>query len=270
MSLVSTKFLDENLNKVKIFDTTWTMSKRDAKKEYEERHIPGAIFFDLDEHSDKDSPYPHQMSNSDYWTRMLWSWGIENNDHIVIYDSSEIYSAYRLWFNFFYFGHDKNKISILDGGFNKWISEKRIVTNELPKIKKSKNYKTNENKSWIKNKKQIQDNIKDKKFILVDTRVQERFEGKVNEPRTGLKRGHIENAINIPFKDCINKKTNTLKTKEKLNELFVKKNIKNSDDVIFYCGSGTSCAINAFTWHKITGKNPLIYMRSWSEWGKLK
>jgi len=104
MSLVSTKFLDENLNKVKIFDTTWTMSKRDAKKEYEERHIPGAIFFDLDEHSDKDSPYPHQMSNSDYWTRMLWSWGIENNDHIVIYDSSEIYSAYRLWFNFFYFG----------------------------------------------------------------------------------------------------------------------------------------------------------------------
>ena len=75
MNLVSTDWLDQNLNKVKIFDASWHMptSKRNAKKEFEEKHIKGAIFWDVDEHSDKDLPYPHMMPNSDYWTRMLLS-----------------------------------------------------------------------------------------------------------------------------------------------------------------------------------------------------
>ena len=94
MTLVSTEWLNSNLNKVKIFDASWHMSnsKRDAKKEYLEKHIPGALFWDLDEHSDKDSPYPHMMPNSDYWTKMLWKFGIINDDHIIVYDHSYQYS----------------------------------------------------------------------------------------------------------------------------------------------------------------------------------
>ena len=63
MNLVSTDWLDRNLNKVKIFDASWHMpnSKRNAKKEFEEKHIKGAIFWDVDKHSDKDSPYPHDV-----------------------------------------------------------------------------------------------------------------------------------------------------------------------------------------------------------------
>ena len=52
-------------------------SKRDAQKEYIDVHIPKAIFWDLDKHSNKDSLVPHMMPNSDYWTRMLWSFGIK-------------------------------------------------------------------------------------------------------------------------------------------------------------------------------------------------
>ena len=269
MSLVSTDWLEKNLSKVKIFDATWTMSKRSPKEEYLKEHIPGAIFFDLDEHSDKDNPLPHQMSNSDYWTRMLWSFGIENSDQIILYSSnSEIFSEYRLWFNLKYFGHDENKIKILEGGFSKWKKENKQITSELPKLKEVKNYKVKENKSWIIKKNQIEENIKKKKFILVDSRISDRFEGKIEEPRPGLKRGHIENAINIPFKDCVNLENNTLKNEDELKELFNKKNIKYNDEVVFYCGSGTSCAVNAFTWNKITGKSPQIYMGSWSEFGK--
>ena len=95
MNLVSTEWLEKNLNAVKIFDASWHMpsTNRDAIKEYEQKHIIGAIFWDVNEHSDKDSPYPHMMSNSDYWTRMLWSFGIQNNDHIIVYDNSDIYSC---------------------------------------------------------------------------------------------------------------------------------------------------------------------------------
>ena len=90
MTLVSTEWLNNNLSKVKIFDASWHLpnSKRDAKKEYLEKHIPSAMFWDVDEHSDKDSPFPHMLPNSDYWTRMLWSFGIENDDHIIVYDFS--------------------------------------------------------------------------------------------------------------------------------------------------------------------------------------
>ena len=128
MTLVSTEWLGNNLSKVKIFDASWHLpnSKRNAKKEYLKNHIPSSIFWDLDEHSDKDSPYPHMMPNSEYWTRMLWKFGIKNKDHIIVYDSSDLYSSCRLWFSLKYFGH--KKVSVLNGGLQKWVSEKRIIT----------------------------------------------------------------------------------------------------------------------------------------------
>ena len=123
MSLVTTGWLEKNIVKVKIFDATWHMpsTKRNAKKEYLEKHIKDAIFWDVDEHSDKNSPYPHMMTNSEYWKNMLWSFGIQNDDHIVIYDNSDVYSSCRLWFALKYFGHEK--VSVLDGGLKKWLRE---------------------------------------------------------------------------------------------------------------------------------------------------
>ena len=101
MNLVSTDWLDQNLNKVKIFDASWHMptSKRNSKKEYKQKHIKGAIFWDVDEHSDKDSPYPHMMSNSVYWTRMLWSFAVKNED-LFVYDDAKFRIAVLLPFMF--------------------------------------------------------------------------------------------------------------------------------------------------------------------------
>ena len=78
MTLVSTEWLNNNLSKVKIFDASWHLpnSKRDPKKEYLEKHIPSAMFWDVDEHSDKNSSSPHMMPDSNYWTKMLLSFGI--------------------------------------------------------------------------------------------------------------------------------------------------------------------------------------------------
>ena len=209
MNLVTTDWLESNLYKVKIFDASWHMpsTKRNAKKEYDEKHIRGAIFWDVNEHSNKNSPYPHMMSNSDYLSKMLWSYGIKNEDHIIVYDFSDLYSSCRLWFALKYFGHQK--VSVLDGGLKKWLKENRETTNKLEKIQKSNNYSVNENTKWIKSKKQINENIKNFSFQTVDARSRERFEGRVDEPRPGLKRGCIMGSKNIPFKDCINSETNT-------------------------------------------------------------
>ena len=269
MNLVTTDWLESNLGKVKIFDASWHMpsAKRNAKKEYANKHIRGAMFWDVDEHSDKDSPYPHMMSNSDYWRKMLCSYGIKNEDHIVVYDFSDTYSSCRLWFSLKYFGH--KKVSVLDGGLKKWLKENKETTNKLEKIQKLNNYSVSENNEWIKNKKHIDQNIKNFSFQTVDARSRERFEGKVDEPRPGLKRGCIAGSKNIPFKDCINIKTNTFKTKTELSKIFAENNVDTSNPIVFTCGSGMTACVLGMAYSLISGKNAVIYDGSWSEYGKI-
>ncbi len=278
MNLVETKWLNNNLSRVKIFDASLHMpsSNRDGYKEYLNKHIPEAMFWDLDEHSDKDSPFPHMLPNSDYWTRMLWSFGIQNNDHIVIYDFSDVYSACRLWFSLRYFGHQK--VSILNGGMKKWLKENRPTSNKInkdigkfsyiEKINQKNKYKVNENFSWIKNKKQIEDNIKNNLFTLVDGRSRDRFEGKTEEPRPGLIKGKIPGSKNIPFQNCIDPKTNAFKTKSELIKIFNENNVDYFKPAVFSCGSGITACVLGLAYSLISDKNAVIYDGSFAEWGK--
>jgi len=278
VNLITTDWLESNLYKVKIFDASWHMpsTKRNAKKEYDERHIKGAMFWNVDEHSDKDSPFPHMMSNSDYWTRMLWSFGIQNDDHIIVYDHSDVYSSCRLWFALKYFGHQK--VSVLDGGMQKWLKENRPASKEvnedfgkfskIEKLNPKSRYKVNENAGWIKDKKEIDENIKTLSFQTVDARSRERFEGKVDEPRPGLKRGCIPGSKNIPFKDCINTRSNTFKKKSELIKIFGQNNVDPSKPVVFTCGSGITACVLGMAYSLISDKNAVIYDGSACEYLK--
>ena len=155
----------------------------------------------------------------------------------------------------------------MDGGFIKWINEKRSVTSNLKKFDKSK-YTVTEKKSLIKNKEQISKNINTKIFELVDARSEQRFKGQTPEPRKGLKSGHIQNSKNIPFTNCLNKTDHTLKKKEDLIKIFAKQNIDFKKDVVFTCGSGVTACVLGLANFVISGKTPIIYDGSWSEWGK--
>ena len=149
-------------------------------------HIPGAIFFDLDENSRKDTALPHMLVDQMSWEKIVSNMGIKKNDEIVIYDNSDVISSCRGWFNFIYYGHDPKLINVLNGGLKKWIKEKKKITDEISNIDKS-DYKGSE-KDLVKNKKAIDQNIDEKIFTLIDARSRERFEGKIPEPRKGLKK----------------------------------------------------------------------------------
>ncbi len=278
MSLVTTLWLEKNLNKVKVFDASWHMpsTKRNAIKEYEKMHIAGAMFWDVDQHSENDSPYPHMMSTSDYWARMLWSFGIQNNDHIIVYDNSDLYSSCRLWFALKYFGHEK--VSVLDGGMKKWLNESRPTDNKInedlgkfsniDKLNPKQRYKVKEKTELIKNKKQIEENIKNQSFQTVDARSRDRFEGRVDEPRPGLKKGCIVGSKNIPFQDCIHSSSNTFRTRKELINIFKKNDIDTLKPIVFTCGSGITACVLGMAYSLISGKNAMIYDGSWSEFGK--
>ncbi len=269
MSLVSTEWLEKNLNKVRTIDASWHMpdSKRNAYNEYLKAHIENAVFFDLDKNSNERSALPHMLPNEEKWGKIVSDLGVKNSDYLVIYDNSDAISSCRCWYSFIYFGHDSNKVSVLDGGLIKWINEKRSTTDKIKKFDKSE-YAVIENKSLVKNKKQIEKNIALKQFELIDARSEQRFKGLVPEPRKGLKSGHIKNSKNIPFAECLNKNDRTFKNKEELIKIFKKQDVDNKKDVVFTCGSGVTACVLGLVNSIISGKTPIIYDGSWSEWGK--
>jgi len=269
MSLVETEWLEKNLDNVKIIDCSWHMpqTKRNGFDEYKKQHIPNTIFFDLDDNSKKNINLPHMLIEINNWEKVVSKMGIKNDDKIIIYDNSDVISSCRCWFNFIYFGHDPKLIYVLNGGLKKWIKEKRKITNDLTDIQIS-NYKSFEKKELVKNKQLIDENINAQKFKVIDARSKERFEGKVSEPRKGLRSGNIKNSFCIPFNLCLNE-DKTFKNKEKLKNVFQSclKNI-NEKNIVFSCGSGVTACVLALAYSLINDKyQPCIYDGSWAEYG---
>ena len=271
MPLVETDWLEKNLKQVKIIDCSWHMplSNRNGLEEYNQGHIPNAIFFDLDKNSKKDTNLPHMLVSKNEWEKIVSEMGIDNNDHIVIYDNSDVISSCRCWYNFIYFGHDPNLLKVLDGGLNKWVKEKKTTIKEIPKIKKT-NYKATELKRLVKDKSEININIKKNNFFIIDARSLERFKGQEKEPRQGLRSGHIDNSYCIPFNQVINK-NKTFKTKNEILDIFSKCLTDASyDNVVFSCGSGVTACVLALAYSLINDKYlPTIYDGSWAEFGKI-
>jgi len=268
MSLIDTDLLEKNLDKVKIIDCSWHMpqTKRDGFEEYQKQHIEGALFFDLDKNSKTDTDLPHMLTDKKSWEKVISSMGIRNEDQIIIYDNSDVISSCRCWYNFIYFGHNPNLVHVLDGGLKKWINEKKLTIQNITKTINS-NYIANEKKELVKNKKQIDENIDKNEFKVMDARSRERFEGKVPEPRQGLKSGSIKNSFCLPFSELINE-DHTFISKEKILDKFKLIKIKPDENVVFTCGSGVTASVLALAYSLIDIKYmPTIYDGSWSEYG---
>ena len=269
MSLVETDWLEKNISSVKIIDCSWHMpqAKRKGLEEYKNLHIPNSIFFDLDANSKKEINLPHMLVDQNEWEQIVSKMGINNEDEIIIYDNSDVISSCRCWFNFIYFGHNPKLVHVLNGGLKKWIKENKEVTNNITIIQTSK-YKSLEKKELVKNKELIDQNIYKQKFKVIDARNKERFEGKVSEPRKGLRSGSIKNSLCIPFDNCLNE-NKTFKNKEDLRVIFENclKNI-NEKNIVFSCGSGVTACVLALAYSLINDKyHPCIYDGSWAEYG---
>jgi thiosulfate/3-mercaptopyruvate sulfurtransferase len=265
--LVATDWLDKNIEKVKILDASWHLpiANRNSFEEYKSEHIVNSIFFDIDRNSNQNTNLPHMLPSKEEWEMIVSNLGISNSDHIVVYDNSDVFSSCRVWFSFLYFGHDPELVSILDGGFKKWINEKRPTSKKLINIKKSE-YIAKENTSLVINKDEVNKNIDDKKFQLIDARGEKRFLGLQPEPRKELRRGNIEGSINLPFQKLL-RENRTFKKKDELIEIFKTKKVSIEKEIAFTCGSGVTACILGLANSIITGKKPVIYDGSWAEYG---
>ena len=263
MTLVSTEWLNNNLSRVKIFDASWHLpnSKRDAKKEYLEKHIPGAMFWDVDEHSDKNSSYPHMIPDSKYWTKMLLSFGITNHDHIVVYDHSHLYSACRLWFVLRYFGH-KN-VKVVDGGLNAWLAENKPLTSKIPRPERSEFHSEidtaqvcdiNELKSLVGTGAQIW-----------DTRSDEEWNG--TESRGNARVGRIPGSIHFEWRHLLEGPPfRRFRPLSEIRTTLVEAGIDVDAPVVSYCQAGIRGAFGQFVLALLGNMESRNYDGSMDEW----
>ena len=271
MALVTTQWLSKNKHNVKIIDSSWHLpnTHRNGYLEYSKEHITNAIYFDIDKYSDQNSKLPHMLPDKERWEEIMSSIGISNKDKIVVYDNSEVLSSCRLWYTFLYFGHNKNLIYVLDGGLDKWKKDYNQTTDKINSLNKT-NYTATENKAMVKNIIQIKENIINENFKIIDGRSKDRFEGKAEEPRKGLKKGSIKNSVCLPYNHVINK-DKTFKTKKELKDIF--ENITEDiykNNIVFSCGSGITSCVLALAYSLINNNyNPTIYDGSWAEYGRI-
>ena len=267
-SLIEIDWLKKNLNnpEIKIIDSTWHMpgSGINGFDIFKEKHIPNAIFIDLDEVSDINSDLPHMMPDENYFSEKISSLGISNNDHLIIYDMYGMFSAARIWFMFKAFGH--NNISLLNGGFPAWLDSGGEVSNKINNLKTTI-YKGKLNKLLIADYQQVLENLTNQKYLVLDARSPERFSGISEEPRPGMKSGHIPKSKNLYFNDLIDQDTKKFIKKEEIENLIKKSGIDVNKDIICSCGSGVTACILGLANSIISGKKPTIYDGSWSEYG---
>ena len=205
------------------------------------------------------------MPKENYFSEKISSLGISNNDHLVIYDMYGMFSAARIWFMFKAFGH-KNA-GLLNGGFPGWIEANGPISNKINNLEPT-NYKSALNKSLIANYKEVFENISDNKCEVLDARSPDRFYGGAEEPRPGMKSGHIPKSKNLFFNELINENTKKFIKKEEIEDLIKKLNLDDKKDIICTCGSGVTACILKFAIELINKKNNIkIYDGSWSEWG---
>ena len=268
-NLVSTNWLLNNLNNpnIIILDCSWYLPSENikGKKEYLKEHIPGSYYFDIDKISDIKSNLPHMLPSSKMFEKNIGHMGIKNNSIIITYSKPNLMGASRVWWMFKYFGH--NKIAVLNGSVQKWKRENKPLTNKLTN-KKNQKYIASPDKTWLTTYSEIKKNIKNKKFLVVDARNKNRFKGIENEPRKGLKKGHIPHSKNI-FWGLMITKNGTLVKKNKIKEKFSKL-IKYKDKISFSCGSGISASVLSLSLYHALDIKGSVYDGSWAEWGSIK
>lgn len=268
-ALVSPAWLARHLGEphVRAVDASWhlTASGRDARAEFHARHIPGAIFFDLDEIADHGSDLPHMLPSPDYFASAVGALGISNDDQLVVYDATGVnLSAPRVWWTFRVMGH--HRVAVLDGGLATWMARGFPVESGASAHAPAQ-FSAEPELGRVVSLAQMQQVAESGEPQIIDARSPERFAGTLPEPRPGLRSGRIEGAHNVHFRALVDD-DGRIKPSDDLSKLFRAAGVDPLAPAVTSCGSGvTACAV-AHALYLLGNDDVRVYDGSWAEWGR--
>lgn len=246
-----------------VMDASWYLpnQKRDGMADYLKAHIPGAVYFDIDAHSDRSSPLPHMLPSPENFARDMSALGIGEGMHAVVYEGSGLFSAARVWWMLRLFG--MRNVQLLDGGLPKWKLEGRALESG-PVIRPPARFEASFAKDAVASLDDVRNALEHRAIQVVDARAGARFRGEAPEPRPGLPSGHMPGALSLPIGDLVS--DGRLLAPHGLRKAFAKAGFDPKLPAITSCGSGVTAAIINLAMEAAGEPAPRLYDGSWTEW----
>src|SRR5947209_4221065 len=212
----------------------------DTRARFQARHIPGAIFFDIDELSDHTSGLPHTLSQPEAFAQSMSALVIADSNTIVIYEQSGVYSAPRaLWMLRTIGAPD---VHLLDGDLNAWTAA-GLPTDSTSATRPPTTFTPHFNPQAVVDYPSLKQLVAERTQIL-DARSNARFTGAAPEPRPGISSGHMPGSTSVPFTELA--ENGRYKSPEALRELFAAKQVDLTRPITTTCGSGVTAAVVSF------------------------
>ncbi|MBH5333426.1 sulfurtransferase [Streptomyces pactum] len=228
------------------------------------RRVPGARRFDLDGAlSDPSSPLPHTMPGPDRFTGELRRLGVDDAGTVVVYDAAGIYSSARAWWMLRAMGFDR--AAVLDGGLPAWsVAGLPLEHGEPEPPERPGDFTARPRPGLFVGQEAVVAALADPGAVVLDARARERFSGAVDEPRPGLRGGHMPGAVSLPFEEV--RRDGRMLPVPELRALFATLT-GGRDRLVFSCGSGVTACVPALGAHLAGYRELSVYDGSWSEWG---
>ena len=253
--LVSGAWLNEHLaaEDLRVIDLRWYLDGRSGRDAHRAGHIPGAAFVDLErEITAPEGPGRHPIPPPSQFEAAMRRAGVGRSTRVVVYDDQGGYSAARLWWLLRY--HRHLAVAVLDGGLAAW--EGPLERGET--VGPPGDFEAGEpDPSMIVDRDAVQ---REAGAVLFDARAAERYRGEV-EP-IDAKAGHIPGAHNVPWRSNLGEDWRFLSPAE-LRALYA---AAEGREVIAYCGSGVSAAVDLLALELAGIRGARLYEGSWSDW----
>lgn len=266
--LVTPQWLAAHINDANIVILDARMSppglipKRDIRAEFEQGHIPGAVFFDIDAVADHRTNLPHMLPSPEVFSEMAGQLGVNEQQTIVIYDDGNLFSAPRVWWTFRTFG--AKDVRILAGGISSW-QQAGLALESGPARPTLQIFNTTFDATAVKSVDQVLALLGDSEVQILDARPIGRFKAQQPEPRPGLRLGRIPGSINIPWGSMV--ENGNLKSQQALTSIFMAQGVDLTKPIITSCGSGVTAAVVALGLAAVNASSVSLYDGSWAEWG---
>jgi thiosulfate/3-mercaptopyruvate sulfurtransferase len=235
-----------------------------AREEYDEAHLPGAVYVDwTSDITDPDDPVPAQVAPPERFAEMMGSLGIGDETHVVVYDHAGGQFATRLWWALTFYGHDR--VSVLDGGWEKWTSEGRPTTTGVPEPEPAA-FTPRPRSGWRKDAEDVLAASEGDALVL-DARDEGQYTGAV--AREMGRAGRVPGAVHLHSDSLFDPESGTFLRDAELARRLEEVGVPEDKDepIVAYCNGGVAATVPLFALRRLGHRNLAVYDGSWNEWG---
>jgi thiosulfate/3-mercaptopyruvate sulfurtransferase len=242
-------------------DVRWYLDGRDGRVAFEDGHIPGALWVDLDNqlarHDQPATEGRHPFPTPASFAAAMGSLGIANNTLVVAYDDTGGLTAGRLAVMLRMIGCDA---AVLAGGLTAWTGALETGPARTPTPVE---FTATE---WPNDRLASAEEVERiiaAGGIAIDARSHARFLGEAN--KIDKRSGHIPGSRSAPWSEVLNSR-GTPRSAAEIREHYKDLGIDDQHEVLAYCGSGVSACMNILAMEEVGLAAPKLYVASWSGW----